>query len=327
MAFDESATIPDNIARGSRSGLSMKADVIELDGGVDEVVARWPDARRTLDLSYGVRKFDDIQTLREFYLCRDGIARGFRARNPLDYTTKPTGVDRHRGTPTDEDYNIGTGDGSNKTFQLKKTYTNGGRTITWNIRKPRTGTVIVALDGVSKTEGVHYTVDHSTGEVLFNSAPGVGQPVTAGCTFDTPVRFARPLDDLFEVTVSAFEGGDIPSVPCIEMLGDVVTPELPAMGGSSRQAFSVALIYDWAMGQTVEFDPSASGLVVVLPDLTNLPDGGPLLHFINIDPTHSISFLNRATGGVEFTLAADTGALVFVTLAAGVKDWRALKGV
>ena len=70
----------------------------------------------------------------------------------------------------------------------------------------------VAVDGVEIAEGV--SVDAATGAVTFAAAPAAGALVTAGFEFDVPVRF--DLDRL-SVNLAAFEAGEIPSIPLIEI--------------------------------------------------------------------------------------------------------------
>ena len=53
-----------------------------------------------------------------------------------------------------------------------------------------------------------------SGAVVFDAPPGEGVPVTAGFAYDVPVRF--DIDHL-AVNVSAFEAGEIPTIPLIEI--------------------------------------------------------------------------------------------------------------
>lgn len=98
---------------------------------------------------------------------------------------------------------IGIGDGTNKSFQLIKSYTVGNRTYTRTIKKPITSavsdykgtaladTVKLYFGGVLQ-DAATYTVDSTTGIVTVvggSSAPGIGVVVTADCKFHYPVRF------------------------------------------------------------------------------------------------------------------------------------------
>ena len=63
------------------------------------------------------------------------------------------------------------------------------------------------------TEGVDFVVDGATGQLTLTVDPGAGQ-VTAGFEFDVPVRFDT---DTIDINLAAFEAGDIPSIPIVEV--------------------------------------------------------------------------------------------------------------
>ena len=48
-----------------------------------------------------------------------------------------------------------------------------------------------------------------------SAVPASGAAVTAGFSFDVPVRFDT---DYLEIDVSSFEAGDIPKIPIIEII-------------------------------------------------------------------------------------------------------------
>ena len=74
--------------------------------------------------------------------------------------------------------------------------------------------MIVAADGVELSAGVDFTVDGATGAVSFAAPPNAGAVLTAGFEFHVPVRFNT---DRIEVNLAAFEAGEIPSIPIIEV--------------------------------------------------------------------------------------------------------------
>ena len=65
----------------------------------------------------------------------------------------------------------------------------GDGSYTHPIKAPVSGSVLVAVDGVAKTEGADFTVDYNSGVVTFTVAPGIGLAVTAGCKYDIWARF------------------------------------------------------------------------------------------------------------------------------------------
>lgn len=62
--------------------------------------------------------------------------------------------------------------------------------------------------------GTDYSVDHGTGTVTFALAPDIGAEITTGFEFDVPARFDS---DAVQTSVAAFQAGDIPNVPIIEV--------------------------------------------------------------------------------------------------------------
>jgi uncharacterized protein (TIGR02217 family) len=93
-----------------------------------------------------------------------------------------------------------TGDGSTLIFQLMITRTVGSVSGSKKVMHPKTGTVEVYVNGVLKTEGVHYGVGSNTGIVTFTdgNAPPNGQLVSAAFEYYTPVRF---MSDEVETTI------------------------------------------------------------------------------------------------------------------------------
>jgi len=77
--------------------------------------------------------------------------------------------------------------------------------------------VRVAVAGVEKSVTSDFDVDVTTGVVTFvpGHVPPAGAAVTAGYLFDVPVRFDT---DTLEIDLAAFEAGEIPKIPLIELL-------------------------------------------------------------------------------------------------------------
>ena len=99
-------------------------------------------------------------------------------------------------------------------FQLIKNYI-AGLTQVRDITKPVTGTVLIAVDSVLKTETTDYTIDYTTGIITFldTKLPLIGEIVTAGYEFDVPCRFDT---DQLNITFDAYSIGST-SVPIIEV--------------------------------------------------------------------------------------------------------------
>lgn len=299
MGFDETPRFPDDIGYGSRGGPGFSTAILETDSGAEERVARWANARRRYDVSYALKSLEDLDTVMEFYLGRLGPANGFRFKDFMDFTS----ASDHRSTSIDdEDQNIGTGDGTETQFQLKKTYTSGGQTRTRNITKPVTGTVIVAVDGVAKTGGVDYTVDTTTGIITFGAAPAGATDITAGFQFDVPVRFAEVMDDLLDISRDAFEIGGVRSIQLVEIRDELALPEEFAYGGAADLSIAADTQISIATGRVLNVDATEANKHLLLPDATDLPEGGPYF------------YITGASGTNDFFLAIDVDThLVTIT--------------
>jgi uncharacterized protein (TIGR02217 family) len=210
MAFHE-VRFPTEISRGAQGGPERRTDVVVLGSGFEERNARWADSRRTYNAGYGVKSLDDLHAVIAFFEERRGRLYGFRWRDHADMKSCAPGAE-----PSALDQVIGTGDGTMSTFQLVKTYGSAHAPWTRAIRKPEAGSVRVAVDDVEETEGVGFSVDATTGIVTFlpGHVPGEGAAVTAGFSFDVPVRFDS---DRLEINLQGFRHGAIPSIPVIEI--------------------------------------------------------------------------------------------------------------
>jgi uncharacterized protein (TIGR02217 family) len=206
MAFHE-VRFPDNISRGARGGPERRTQIVEMASGDEERNGSWADSRRRYDASYGIRKADDLATVTAFFEARRGRLYGFRWKDWADYKSGLPSA-----TITAVDQPIGTGTGAATTFQLVKRYTSGAQSWTRTITKPVAGTVALALNGVAQITG--WTVNTSTGVVTFAAAPALGVAITAGFTFDVPVRFDA---DTLDVTLDFERLGSITSIPLIEV--------------------------------------------------------------------------------------------------------------
>ena len=206
MAFHD-IRFPDNISRGARGGPERRTQIVELASGDEERNASWADSRRRYDVSYGIRRADDLAAVVTFFEARNGRLFGFRFKDWGDYKSCLSSKN-----PAPLDQLIGTGDGSQTDFQIVKHYTSGPRTWTRTITKPVAGTIKVALGGVE--EASDWVVDSATGVITFTAPPASGVAVRAGYEFDVPVRFDS---DALDVTLDIERLGSITSIPLIEI--------------------------------------------------------------------------------------------------------------
>ena len=206
MAFHE-IRFPVDIALGARGGPERRTDIVVLGSGREERNARWADSKRRYNAGFGVKSLAALHEVIAFFEERRGRLHGFRWKDRVDFASVPPG-----STVTPLDQVIGTGDGAKTVFQLVKIY--GGALAPWTraIAKPVEGTVRIAVGGAEAATG--WSVDTATGLVTFDDPPNEGAQVTAGFEFDVPVRFDA---DLLQIDLAAFEAGDIPDIPLVEI--------------------------------------------------------------------------------------------------------------
>ena len=112
--------------------------------------------------------------------------------------------------PAMTDQLIGTGNGTNASFPLSKLYGEGDAVQLRRITRPRAGSILVSVDGISVSG---WTLG-AEGMIALAAPPATGKAVRAGFLFDVPVRFA---EDRLEISGAAFAAGEAPSVPIIEI--------------------------------------------------------------------------------------------------------------
>jgi len=288
MAFHE-VQFPVDISYGSSGGPGFSTTVIETDGGFEERNARWATARHRYSVEYGVKSADQISALIAFYMARQGALYGFRYRDWIDYTT----ASDHVSAPTNADHSIGTGDGTETQFQISKIYASGAISHTRNITKPVADTVLVAVDSVSKTEGVDFSVDTTTGTVTLNIAPTAGQDVTAGCEFDVPVRFGKGADDLLSINLEAYDISALSGIEVVEIKDETPVSQEYFYGGAADIITAVSYQLAVNSGRVLTVDATVVSLKIYLPPTTGLSAGGP--YFI----------IYGATGTNDFTVSVD----------------------
>ncbi|HEY4124725.1 MAG TPA: DUF2460 domain-containing protein [Rhizomicrobium sp.] len=203
MSFHE-IRFPTAIALHSSGGPERKTEIVTLGSGFEERNAVWANSRRRYDVGYGVKTLDDLHAVIAFFEARLARLYGFRFRDFADFKSC---APQEAFAPTDQQ--IGTGDGTTKTFQLIKTYTSGTASWIRTIKKP-----VIAKAAINGTETSAFTLDTTTGQITFTTAPANAATITAGFEFDTPVRFDT---DSLSVNLSNFAAGEIPSIPIVEI--------------------------------------------------------------------------------------------------------------
>ena len=198
---------PLDLSTGATVSHKFQTLLTQVDNGFETRNPRWNTPLRSYTLRTA-RSLPDLETLRDFFVVMRGKQRSFKFKDFQDYSSASWSAnsnDPDAITPTDQ--NIGTGDGTTLTFQLRKQATVSGNIVNRNITLPVSGTVRVAVGGtelVNTGSPSEFSVNLTTGVVtILTAAPGVGVAVTAGFEFDFPVRF--DTDILAAEFVSTFE--------------------------------------------------------------------------------------------------------------------------
>ncbi len=196
MAFDN-VRLPENVEQGAEGGPAFQTSVLSLGTGSEQRNVDWSAQRLQWDISYGLDHKNDYSLVVDFFYARQGRARAFRFKDWTDYEASDTP--------------IGTGDGVDTTFQLRKAYTSGSVTYYRKITRPVSGTTVIRVNGVVTSASVNV----NTGIVTISPAPADGAAITATFEFDVPVRFDVDKLPLIARTATV---ASISSIPVIEII-------------------------------------------------------------------------------------------------------------
>jgi uncharacterized protein (TIGR02217 family) len=204
QAIDD-IVFPIEIGREAMVSAAFSTQVVTSLSGHERRNSDWADARTHYDVSPGVRSESELGTLLTFFRARRGAAIGFRFTDPFDNSSNVM-----TNAPTLLDQNIGIGNSLQTIFPLTKHYGGGGDAQLRPITRPKSGSVLVAINGVTATGWIL----GAGGKIIFESAPVTGAIITAGFRFDVPVRFAQDSLDMNRATYGA---GNMSSVSLIEI--------------------------------------------------------------------------------------------------------------
>lgn len=212
LASFHDVRFPVSVSFGATAGPERRVEIVALTSGRERRNLRFANSRRRYDAGTGVRSLDDLYDVLAFFEARRGPLHAFRFRDPFDMKScRPDG-----GTAAG-DQALGTGNGTASRFALVKVYGTGADAYARPVRKPVSGTLTVAVNGVVKTVESQFAFDGAAGEVVFQAGhiPPAGAAVTAGYEFDVPVRFDA---ERLEASLTAFKAGQIPAIPLIEVM-------------------------------------------------------------------------------------------------------------
>jgi uncharacterized protein (TIGR02217 family) len=249
-------------------GPGFNTNVIRLDSGQEQRVARWAQGRRRYAIQYQGSSHQFTYDIMEFYLARSGSLNSFRYKDHFDFNTSSDGV----SAVDFDDCEIAVGDGSETQFQIIKKYTSGLVTRNRNITKPVNGTVRIGVGGVEQGSG--WTVDYTTGIVTFSSAPANLASITWGGEFDVHTRFDEATDKQLQLSLIDPNLNQINNIVLTEVIDEIELADEPAMRGAAYKSISANLTLSVSEAYFYDVVPSAGGFSVVLPSLTSLPTGG-----------------------------------------------------
>ena len=169
---------PDVIAAGATGGPMWQTIVAVKGSGFEQRNQRWEQRRGSWNVGPGLRDYDDMIDLLEFFNARQGQTYSFNFKDWADYAA----VDQPaKNTVT----GLTTGDGSTTTFQAQIISSDAGGSSTYTVKKIR------ATTGVLKVNGTPVSASFSTTTGIFTAAvaPANGTNITASFEFYKPVRF------------------------------------------------------------------------------------------------------------------------------------------
>lgn len=202
--------LPENIrAYPWTSSPRWSTTITQVSSAAEHRNQNWLNPLHSFKASNAVRCHEELEDLLEHWMVMRGPLTTFPMRDPLDFASARLKKANLEPAIFGTDQVIATGDGTTRTFQLRKQYTRGGSSYYRPITLPVVESVILMADAIdvddSGSPGGPYTVDivRETGELIFDHALEDGAILTAGFYFDVPVRFLA--DDSFDRIVSAFQ--------------------------------------------------------------------------------------------------------------------------
>lgn len=182
MSFLETPRFPTCPRFGYTSSPQYSVTISSTVGGVERRNRNWSQPIHTYSVSVGPKMEAEVQELLEFWHALGGPECGFRFKDQADFQSGRVGT-----VISSIDQVLVLIPGSPGGYQLQKTYRVGNRAQVRDILKPVQGTILIADNGVAKTEGSQWILDYATGLLtIFFSPAG---PLTWGGEFDVPVRF------------------------------------------------------------------------------------------------------------------------------------------
>ncbi|RVC47574.1 hypothetical protein EN781_00105 [Mesorhizobium sp. M4A.F.Ca.ET.090.04.2.1] len=194
--------MPERVSQGFKGGPTFSTDKSTQVNMQTRRLMNVSIARHVYTWSMQDAPADLVKALRAFFYDRRGDFKVFLMKDWTNFQLV--------------DEQIALGDGSTVAFQITKTETAGVNPYVRVIRHIKAGTLVVKVDGVTKTLTTDYTVN-STGLITFVSAPALDAVITVTADFYVPVAFEG---DVFEASVP-YQSLDIMSVDGLQAKEDI----------------------------------------------------------------------------------------------------------
>ena len=204
IAFDD-VLFPFALGQNAQVSTAFSTRIAQSASGHERRNANWAEARQSYDVGEAVRSEQDLSDLTAFFRARRGAAKGFRFRDPFDFSSNAM-----TGVPNSVDQLLGQGDAVQTAFPLIKYYGDADEPQMRRITRPEVSSVRISVDAV---EAFNWVLD-PLGVIQFDDPPPVGTQIRAGFLFDVPVRFA---DDQLAINAVTFAAGEAPTVNLIEL--------------------------------------------------------------------------------------------------------------
>lgn len=213
MAIQSFADVvfPLRIAFGATGGPERRVEIVAMASGHERRNLRTSRSLRHYDVGAGVRTLTDLQAVLAFFEARHGPLQAFRFRDPFDHSSAAPGA---QISPLD--VVLGVGDGNRAEFPLIKRYGEEPDAAIRPITCARLDGFRLGVGGF-EVPSAHWELVAPGGIIRFlpGFIPGEGAVVSAGFSFDVPVRFDIPR---LSVSMTAFNAGEVPSIPLKEVL-------------------------------------------------------------------------------------------------------------
>jgi uncharacterized protein (TIGR02217 family) len=281
MLLFHDVRFPEDVSWGSRGGPQFKTNIFESLQGYEKRNIEWGQPHMKFNAAFGIRTDVQMETVLAFFNARQGMAHGFRYKNWSNYQVT-NGV-------------VAVTDGTNTRFGLYKTYGTEWSRMYKRLYKIVVGTVTnVQVLGIPLTEGVDFTIDYNSGEIIFVTTYPSGSIVTAATLeFDEPVRFDF---DNMQVVLDAWNSNSLAQLPLVGFRGDFTAGTSFAPGGTPAgtdpfYGFTTLLLaFDDADGATSTTDFSAQAQSVTFTGTAAISRSAF---------THGLGSLLPGTGGVN----------------------------